>query len=378
MQISKRFLLIFGFGILVSAEVFASEGWEFPTVQTVSNSTSPPCCVGNTTDDFGDGNIAPSWMDISTCGTASESGGQLILDKIPGCPGTSFVIVISNYQVCGDFDVQIDFDLASWPSPTIARFAVLGVRDAVTGVGLNIERFRNAFTEPCTPFLDSYKSWSDNSSNCVSTFVSTSDMQGKFRITRAGTTFTSYYWNGSSWVTVRSNTGSAGPSIIWLYSGSDDAGSHQVRMDNLIIQSQAPINSDGDTIPDCRDNCPLVSNSNQSDIDSDTVGDSCDVCPTTYNPLQEVIKPGDANASNNYTLGDAISIVNYIFNKPGYPACPSNTNLCWLSDLLCRGDWDASGTVTLSDAIRSVNLIFNKPGGPWTPVPIGACCVPPT
>src|SRR5574341_470554 len=30
--------------------------------------------------------------------------------------------------------------------------------------------------------------------------------------------------------------------------------------------------------------------------------------------------PGDANASGSWTLGDVIAIVNYIFNKPGYPS----------------------------------------------------------
>ena len=79
---------------------------------------------------------------------------------------------------------------------------------------------------------------------------------------------------------------------------------------------------------------------------------------------------GDANASNTYTLGDGIAIVNYIFNKVGCVPLPT----CWLSGLLCRGDWDGSGTVTLGDAIRCVNYVFNKIGGPWNAVPIGVCC----
>jgi len=86
--------------------------------------------------------------------------------------------------------------------------------------------------------------------------------------------------------------------------------------------------------------------------------------------------PGDANASANLTLSDIISTVNYIFNRPGFPSCPSNSNLCWLSDLLCRGDWNGDANVTLSDVIRGVNYIFNKPGGPWAPLPSGACCLP--
>jgi len=84
-----------------------------------------------------------------------------------------------------------------------------------------------------------------------------------------------------------------------------------------------------------------------------------------------VARPGDANASNTYTLADAIAIVNYVFNKAGCVPLPT----CWLSGLLCRGDWNGSGTVTLGDAIRGVNYIFNKPGGPWNALAIGACCL---
>jgi len=99
------------------------------------------------------------------------------------------------------------------------------------------------------------------------------------------------------------------------------------------------------------------------------IGTSGDV--TTIKYTQCSAKAGDANASGTYTLGDAIAIVNYIFNKPGCTPMP----LCWLSGMLCRGDWNGSGTVTLADAIRAVNYIFNKPGGPWDAVPIGECCL---
>ena len=79
---------------------------------------------------------------------------------------------------------------------------------------------------------------------------------------------------------------------------------------------------------------------------------------------------GDANADSSLTLADAISTVNYIFNKPGCSPQP----LCWLSNLLCRGDWDGSSTVTLSDVIRAINYVFNKPGGPWNAVQKQGCC----
>ena len=39
------------------------------------------------------------------------------------------------------------------------------------------------------------------------------------------------------------------------------------------------IDSDGDGLPDCHDNCPNVASPNQTDSDGDGVGDVCDACP---------------------------------------------------------------------------------------------------
>lgn len=101
--------------------------------------------------------------------------------------------------------------------------------------------------------------------------------------------------------------------------------------------------------------------------------------------------PGDANSSNGLGLSDIIATVNYIFNKPyhdpqpGFPTCPSNQQVCWLSNLLCRGDWSGEGAVTLADVIRGVNYLFVKPclnpSDPsptcWSPVKVcPSCCLP--
>ncbi|MCI0531550.1 MAG: hypothetical protein L0Y74_06360, partial [candidate division Zixibacteria bacterium] len=76
----------------------------------------------------------------------------------------------------------------------------------------------------------------------------------------------------------------------------------------------------------------------------------------------------------DFSIADIISAVNYYFNKPGWPACDSNSTLCWLSDLLCRGDWNGNGTCSVGDVIHGANYVFNKPGN-WLPVSIGACCL---
>ena len=377
MQISKRFLLIFFFGILVSTEIFASEGWQLTPVKDVSSPTSTPCCLGNITDDFSDGNLIPYWVPSTGCSPflPYESGGKLVMDWPSGCPIDASVAVSLNsslYQLCGDFDVQVDFEIVSMPSPPIAthwlEFYVFK-----PGQVFSIARDRAASTYSCRPYLNYYAAneWSTVPTECGSTTILTSDLVGKLRITRTGTTLSSYYWNGSSWVLARTGSTTTDAMYIGSYSGSGDGTGHIYTLDNLVVISQLPANSDADTVPDCRDNCPLVSNSNQSDVDSDTVGDSCDICPNYYNPLQEIIKPGDANASGTYTLADVIATVNYIFNKPGCSPQP----LCWLSGLFCRGDWDGSTTISLSDVIRAVNYIFNKPGGPWDALSSGVCCL---
>jgi hypothetical protein len=97
------------------------------------------------------------------------------------------------------------------------------------------------------------------------------------------------------------------------------------------------------------------------------------LCTTVTAPVCTA-KPGDANANSAFAFDDIISIVNYVLAKPGWPACASMGNICWLSDLLCRGDWDGNGQIQFADAIRGVNYILAKPGGPWTPVATGVCC----
>jgi Thrombospondin type 3 repeat len=57
------------------------------------------------------------------------------------------------------------------------------------------------------------------------------------------------------------------------------------------------LDGDGDLVGNACDNCPTVSNQNQTDSDGDKVGDLCDNCPTISNPLQtdsDGDKVGDA------------------------------------------------------------------------------------
>jgi len=58
--------------------------------------------------------------------------------------------------------------------------------------------------------------------------------------------------------------------------------------------------TDGDTIPDVRDNCPTKANTKQTDTDKDGLGDACDNCPGTSNKDQkDTDKDGSGDVCDN-------------------------------------------------------------------------------
>lgn len=88
---------------------------------------------------------------------------------------------------------------------------------------------------------------------------------------------------------------------------------------------------------------------------------------------------GDVNSSGSITIGDAIHLVNYIFDKPISP-CQSG---CWPINPLCRGDVNGADGLTTGDAVWLVNYIFYKERPPclntnptncWLPIPRDVCC----
>jgi len=88
---------------------------------------------------------------------------------------------------------------------------------------------------------------------------------------------------GEEWVyTLRPDTG--GTYALWL-EAHDLVGN--IRLEGPLYVEVALSDSDGDSIPDDEDNCPLVSNPDQADADDDEAGDACDNCPNHANPGQE-------------------------------------------------------------------------------------------
>lgn len=136
------------------------------------------------------------------------------------------------------------------------------------------------------------------------------------------------------------------------------------------------VDSDGDkygnpgyasnTCPD--DNCPDDYNPTQEDTDADGVGDSCDNCIDVYNPDQIDMNGdsigdacefvcGDANGDDDVNIGDAVSLINYVFNGAD-PPTPEEA-----------GDANCDSAVNIGDAVYLITYIFKGGDAPCAGCP---------
>jgi hypothetical protein len=118
--------------------------------------------------------------------------------------------------------------------------------------------------------------------------------------------------------------------------------------------------TDGDTILDGSDNCPVVANANQANQDGDSFGDACDPCPTYATDWP--IPTGDDDCDGFTTTAE-----NFIGTLPLVPcAATSMANNEPLPDVW-PADFNDDQLVTGSDILKfSVAYGSSAPGPPYT------------
>jgi len=213
----------------------------------LGSSPARAACVANLSDNFGDGLLTPHWVDNSgAVGSVSESGGRLVLTRNNGIVGAALASQAPGEQICGDFDITVDYDLGTFlPAASgSGRYHTMILRDRATSTLVcGVERYREQ-ANACIPFTDSYKFYT-NDPGCTpnALYVATSDTQGKFRLARTNATIHGYYWNGTAWVESMTRSITTAPLSLDFDSGTNGSltTGHTAYFDNLQITSASTV-----------------------------------------------------------------------------------------------------------------------------------------
>jgi hypothetical protein len=214
-----------------------------------------PACLGNATIDLA--SLAPYWVNKSTaCGTATFASDGLTLTRSASCSadqqGGFIQLDPAKWQVCGDFDMTVDFNLTQFAvPPSGSRWVAWHTYDSSASAnGISLERY-NVGLGGCYPSTMNYKTWVTASTDCTtSIFRSTTDVTGTLRVTRVGSTVTSYTrvagdagtgdGGTADWSTFVTGTGlTTIPWTMVFYTGvnNSDGNAQTVKLSNLVIKS---------------------------------------------------------------------------------------------------------------------------------------------
>lgn len=176
-------------------------------------------------DDFtGVSGSAPNtalWTDVSTGNWQIDNNRLKVVSD-------TWDVLRSNYMLSGDFDIQIDFDCSSSAS-TNDRLTRLWVTDADVIRHFMAQGYQASTLRYISNYYES--GWGTQQN------TTTTDTSGKFRLVRIGTTITSYYWDGSSWVSQTSHTYSTAPDLYVDIMSSVTTGSSTDYYDNFKLNS---------------------------------------------------------------------------------------------------------------------------------------------
>lgn len=244
--------------------------------------------------------------------------------------------VSSKYFLTGDFDIQVDFGLDATPSPDTGWSFGLFI------TGLQGDPFGQATYAYMDREIASRGPYRASTYNGGASQGGSADLSGKLRMARTGSSLVMYYWNGSSWTTLRTDA-SYGTS-------------------NAYVCLFARMNTSGDNM-DCNfDNFVLNSGSFIFDVNAGDRTDVTDIFDALVYPKQQATvddtftgTDGDAPNSILWDRDELMGTLQIYSNKLRSVATSTTGVNRIVSKFLLQGDFDIQIDFDLVSVANSNN-----------------------
>jgi hypothetical protein len=277
-------------------------------------------------DDFNDNSLDETiWMQTTSGGFSTIAEANQRLEFTHSGDRTSlhsgFAGLFGRCKLSGDFDIEMSFDLIDWPPGSAGRISLVA-----------------------SPLF-----WMERISGDPEIYLAnlgdgavienTSDMSGKLRLQREGSTVTASYHDGSDWVEVDSRTGAPTGDVTFNITSSFDSG--VANPETIVVAADDAI------------------------INAGTLG-----CH----------RNGDVDCSTRVTHFDALDVVSAAAGAPLVVAgCPAiGTDLAQTASAgeftgpTIFGDVNCDGTASVMDAVPILRHLADLPPGlPETCTPLG-------
>jgi len=208
-------------------------------------STTPIPMITATTSDLPGDSFEGTILDTCKWDNRSYSGGQIrqddeLIASTSADYSWSAAKVFTQYQMTGDFDVQVDFRAGSgWTDPLTPSGTSPHLDGAAMGIFVDDVRWI-LVTRIIDPGGNSLGLYSNIPGQGMLASVANDSMTGKYRIVRTGSNITFKYDTGAGWQDLHTVSVFTTPVYIYLYAGSV-ATNHAFTtyFDNFLINSGA-------------------------------------------------------------------------------------------------------------------------------------------
>jgi ABC-type transport system substrate-binding protein len=177
----------------------------------------------NPNDDFNDNLLDTNkWLPyIFGYGSVAETNQELQIELFSNNTGSTFTAgVMSNWSISGDFDIQVDYRLITWPEQNGIRLGLEAGAPTARGAPDVVERVS---AEPEWGVGEVYLT---HFSDEVQAITPTNHTFGKLRLVRTNDTMSGYYFDGTEWILLHSapTSTSDGPVTLKIWGHNSTPG----------------------------------------------------------------------------------------------------------------------------------------------------------